>query len=164
MDRNVSIPLMDNGMLRPSAAGEKKPTASDPLIRYLTTAGDYGRYLPPQQSGRADEAATWSQSTVHPGWRRFTRQLAEIGMYRSSSLNWIWWTSYLKMPLVCSHDQLSLLISALNAPLCSPKKRTKKKSSWNIMHFSFSCAKSIGFWDGKKHRKKKNQNINANCI
>jgi len=61
-------------------------------LRYTTTAGEYGRYLPLIKTEACDYPAgnttkTEKLSTIVPGWRRFTRLQTQIGMYRSSSFN-----------------------------------------------------------------------------
>lgn len=79
--------------------------------RFSTTAGDYGRYLSLNKttttaeltspinkwdnaidfSARHYSAMTMTTTSppLVPGWRRFTRLQAEIGMYRNSSFNWL---------------------------------------------------------------------------
>ena len=69
-------------------------------LRFTTTTGDYGRY----QSLRAmstsinscadrqpasEKDVTSTCPPIIPGWRRFTRLQAQIGMYRNSSFNWV---------------------------------------------------------------------------
>ena len=78
---------------------------SEPL-RYSTTAGEYGRYLQLMKTEAettvtsditktcddySAENATKREtsSAIIPGWRRFTRLQTQIGMYRSSSFNWL---------------------------------------------------------------------------
>lgn len=100
--------LIVNGMT--SQPSETKITRQDMKpdeLRYTTTTGDYGRYLSlmmpkmtPATSPVAsaindggskctgnDSLSFSTFSSVVPGWRRFTRQQAQIGMYRSSGLN-----------------------------------------------------------------------------
>lgn len=111
----LTMKLSDKGI---QLSSEKTITPPHQLwnsetLRYSTTAGEYGRYLPLMKTeasiikkteaetttsdinntcdvySAGNATKTEASSIVIPGWRRFTRLQTQIGMYRSSSFNWL---------------------------------------------------------------------------
>lgn len=139
-NRPLAMQLTDQGIR--ITTSEKTSTLHEEWkcepLRYATSAGEYGRYLPLIKTQACDYAAagndttkTETLSTIVPGWRRFTRLQTQIGMYRSSSFNWL-------VLFMWRHSANVISFSFFH--FCSQLRRLVGFRSANIFHLNPTLA------------------------